>query len=111
MKMDKVTQMGLDPHRTFSKVTGRDAEGRAVCRMRIDHRDHRLLPEDLGLWPKGTPVILEGTFGWGWLSEALKAAGRGSHPQACALRPVTKGNCVAVWHGPRLRGHVVGELT
>ena len=25
MKMDKVTQMGLDAHRTFSKVTERDA--------------------------------------------------------------------------------------
>lgn len=79
MKMDKVTQMGLDAHRTFSKVTGRDAEGRVVCRMRIDHRDRHLLREDLGLWPKGTPVILEGTFGWGWLSEALEEAGLEPH--------------------------------
>jgi transposase len=79
MKMDKVTQMGLDAHRKFSRVTGRDAEGRVVCRMRIDHRDHRLLREELVLWPKGTPVILEGTFGWGWLSDALGAAGLEPH--------------------------------
>ncbi|MEE9297101.1 MAG: hypothetical protein V3W34_19340 [Phycisphaerae bacterium] len=41
MKMDKVTQMGLDAHRKFSKVTGRAAQGRVVCRMRIDHRGEK----------------------------------------------------------------------
>ncbi len=74
MRMDRVAQMGLDAHRTFSKVTGWDAEGRVVCRMRIDHGNQRLLQEDLRLWPKGTPVTLEGTFGWGWSSEGLPAA-------------------------------------
>jgi transposase len=35
--------------------------------------------EQLGSWPKGTPVILEGTFGWGWLSDELGAAGLDPH--------------------------------
>ncbi len=75
MKMDKVTQMGLDAHRTFSKITGRDRHGGVVCRWRVEHRDHRVLREELSLWPQGTPVILEGTFGWGWLSDALQEGG------------------------------------
>lgn len=79
MRVDRVTQMGLDAHRTFSKVTGRDSAGKIACRVRLDHRDHGLLREDLALWPKGTPVILEGTFGWGWLSDALQGAGLEPH--------------------------------
>jgi len=34
----------------------------------LEHADRLKLPEQLGRWPKGTPVILEGTFGWGWFS-------------------------------------------
>jgi transposase len=71
--------MGLDAHRKFSKVTGRDAQGRVVCRQRIEHRDRRTLRAALGRWPKGTPVVLEGTFGWGWLSDELQRAGLEPH--------------------------------
>ena len=79
MKTESVTQMGLDAHRTFSKVTGRDSQGRVVCRQRIEHRDRRRLRADLALWPKGTPVVLEGTFGWGWLSDELQRVGLDPH--------------------------------
>lgn len=40
-----------------------------VFRMRIDHRDRRLLREDLGLRLAGTLVILEESLGWAWLSD------------------------------------------
>ena len=79
MRTDRVTQMGLDAHRTFSKVTGRDSLGRVVCRQRIEHGDRRMLRADLALWPKGTPVILEGTFGWGWLCDELELVGLEPH--------------------------------
>ena len=79
MRTDRVTQMGLDGHRTFSKVTGRDSLGRVVCRQRIEHGDRRMLRADLALWPKGTPVIVEGTFGWGWLCNELELVGLEPH--------------------------------
>ena len=75
----KVTQIGLDSHRKFSKVTGRDAEGRVVWRQRLEHADRAALRARLRQWPKGVPVVLEGTFGWGWLSDELLAAGLDPH--------------------------------
>jgi len=70
----KVTQIGLDSHRTFSKVTARDAGNRIVWRQRLEHKDRGELREELRSWPKGTPVILESTFGWGWMSDELAEA-------------------------------------
>ncbi len=70
-----VTQMGADNHKTFSRVTARDANGEIVWRQRLDHRDRRKLREQLKTWPKGVPVVLEGTFGWGWSSDELADAG------------------------------------
>jgi len=80
MKMEtKVAQIGVDSHRTFSSVTARDGTGRVAWRKRLEHADRDPLREELKTWPKGTPVVLEGTFGWGWLSDELSAAGLEPH--------------------------------
>ena len=77
MKMlEKITQFGWDGHRTFSKVTARDAVGKVVWRKRLEHADRGPLRKELRTWPKGAPVVLEGTFGWGWWSDELQAAVR-----------------------------------
>jgi len=75
----KVSHVGLDCHRRFSKVTVRDSDNRVLFRQRLDHADRRRLREELARWPKGTPVILEGTFGWGWMADELKEAGHEPH--------------------------------
>lgn len=76
---NRVAQIGLDVHRKFSKVTGRDDRGKIVMRQRLDHANREELRERLRGWPPGTPVILESTFGWGWLSDELIAAGMDPH--------------------------------
>ncbi len=76
---DKVAQVGLDSHRMFSTATARDADGKRVWRKRLEHGDRRRLRRELGRWPRGTPVVLEGTFGWGWMSDELSAAGLDPH--------------------------------
>jgi len=70
----KVTQIGLDVHKNFSLASLRDGTGRVVARERLDHADRQALRNRLSHWPEGTPVILEGTFGWGWLSDELLAS-------------------------------------
>ena len=77
--LGKITQVGLDSHRMFSSATARDARGTIVWRKRLEHGDRQALREELQTWPKGTPVVLEGTFGWGWLSDELSAAGLEPH--------------------------------
>lgn len=74
---------GMDVHRKFSNVTLRDAEGRVVVRERLDHLDRRKLRRHLGWWPKGTPLVLEASFGWPWVSDELAAAGHEPHLSNC----------------------------
>lgn len=70
-----VTGSGCDVHYKFSTVTLRDASGRVVARERLDHPDREALRRRLREWPEGTEVVLESSFGWGWLSDEMLAAG------------------------------------
>ncbi len=74
-----VAQLGLDIHRKFSKVTARDGQGKIVWRQRLEHADRPRMREQLADWPAGAAVVLEGTFGWGWMSDELTAAGLDPH--------------------------------
>jgi transposase len=70
-----VSAMGLDVHYKFSSVTMRNKEGQVVARERLEHRDRESLRKRLSQWPKGVPAVLEASFGWGWLSDEMVAAG------------------------------------
>ena len=88
-----ITQAGLDNHKNFSRLTGRDATRKIVFRQRLEHKDRQALREDLRCLPAGTPVVLEGTFGWGWMSDELKA---------CELDPhLASSRKVAAWREAR----------
>lgn len=88
-RMSRTTHMGLDVHKHFSRLTSRDASGQAVCRGRLEHADRAAMRRDLSRYPAGTPVILEGTFGWGWMADEL---------QACGLEPhLTSGSKTKDW--------------
>ncbi len=66
---------GMDVHYKFSNVTFRDASGRIVSRQRLDHPDREQLQKRLSRWPTGIPVVMEASFGWGWLSDLVEEAG------------------------------------
>lgn len=70
-----VTHGGADVHYRFSKVTLRDEKGKVVARERLEHADRAGLRRQLSGWPEGTEVVLEASFGWGWLSDEMLAAG------------------------------------
>ena len=74
-----VARIGMDIHRNFSRVTARDDAREIVWRQRLGHRDRPALREALSRWPAGTPVVLEGTFGWSWLADELAAAALEPH--------------------------------
>ena len=78
--LGKITPLDLDRHRTFSNVSAREAEGKLVWRKRLEHAGRRALRKELQTWPKGASVVLEGTFGGGWLSDELSLAGLEPHP-------------------------------
>lgn len=66
---------GMDVHYKFSNVTFRDKAGRVVRRERLKHPQRAELREQLNRWPKAAPIVLEASFGWGWLSDLLIEAG------------------------------------
>ena len=80
---EKVASNGMDVHYKFSQVTFRDAQGEIVRRERLDHPDREKLRERIGRWPKGLPVVLEASFGWGWLSDLMEEAGMDVHLSNC----------------------------
>lgn len=88
-----VKQLGLDTHRKFSILAARDSTGRIVRRERLEHADRAKMRQRLQQYPPGTPVFLEASFGWGWMSDELSG---------CALRPrLAHSGKVADWRKTR----------
>jgi transposase len=73
----------MDVHYKFSNVTFRDQAGRVVRRERLDHARRAGLREQVRRWPQGIPIVLEASFGWGWLSDVLSEAGVEPHLSNC----------------------------
>jgi hypothetical protein len=65
----------MDVHYKSSHVTFRDADGRVVAREQLDHTNRAGVREQLKRWPKGIPIVLEASFGWGWLSDLMEEVG------------------------------------
>jgi transposase len=80
---EKVSHVGMDSHRTFSRLTARDAQNRVVLRQRLEHTDRQKMRQQLQRFAPGTPVILEATFGWGWLADELGEAKLSPHLAHC----------------------------
>lgn len=66
---------GMDVHYKFSSVTFRDSSGKIVARQRLNHPDRAKLRRRLRQWPPGIQVVMEASFGWGWLSDLLEEQG------------------------------------
>ncbi|MGH8336540.1 MAG: IS110 family transposase [Gammaproteobacteria bacterium] len=73
--LSNVTQVGLDNHREFASVSCRDGSGKIVRRFRLSYRDRAVVREQLAAFAPGTPVVVEGTFGWSWICQEISEAG------------------------------------
>jgi transposase len=78
-----VASAGLDVHYKSSNVTMRGAAGEVIRREKLDHPDRASLLRQLSGWPKGLPLVMEASFGWGWLSDLLKGLGLEPHLSNC----------------------------
>ncbi len=93
---ESVTGGGMDVHYKSSEVTMRDAQGRVVRRERLEHRDRAALRKKLSGWPREVPMVMEASFGWGWLADLMTEMG---------LQPELS-NCYKIEQMRRARGWV-----
>jgi len=70
-----VAAIGTDVHYKFSTVTMRDRQSKVVRRERLDHLDRCKLRRVLSGWPREAPIVMEASFGWGWLADLMKELG------------------------------------
>jgi transposase len=70
-----VAAIGLDVAYKCSKVTFRNASGKAIRRERLEHTDREALRRRLAQWPKDAVIVMEASFGWQWLYDEMVAAG------------------------------------
>jgi transposase len=73
----------MDCHRTFSRLTARDKDNQVVFRERLEHEDRGRMRARFGRLPKGTAIIIEGTFGWGWMADEIQESGHDPHLANC----------------------------
>jgi transposase len=75
--------VGWDIHRKFSQLSlvERNDRGeiRVVKRMRLEHGDRPTMRAELAKLEPGTPVAMEGAFGWPWIADLLDELGLDPH--------------------------------
>jgi transposase len=75
--------VGWDIHRKFSqlRLLERNERGEicVVKRTRLEHADRAAMRAELAKLPPGTPVAMEGAFGWPWIADLLDELGLEPH--------------------------------
>lgn len=75
--------VGWDIHRRFSQLSllerNERAEIQVVQRTRLEHADRAAMRAELAKLPPGTPVAMEGAFGWPWIADLLDELGLDPH--------------------------------
>ena len=81
--MSAQTAVGWDIHRKFSQLSAvqrnEHAEIRVAKRMRLEHADRQATRAELTKLAPGTPVAMEGAFGWPWIADLLQELGLDPH--------------------------------
>ena len=70
----KVYHVGLDLHKEFSQATAMDDEGKILSKRRLEN-DPDTLEEYFSKIPKGSPVVMEATRNWYWMSDFVEEMG------------------------------------
>ena len=67
--------IGLDVHRKFSQVCVLDQMGHTVRESKLYHEDVRQMTEFFAASATGTPLAMEATIGWMWITDMLQERG------------------------------------
>jgi hypothetical protein len=81
--MSSQMAVGWDIHRKFSQLSvvqrSEHGEIRVMKRIRLEHADRPGMRTALSQLPPGTPVAMEGAFGWPWIADLLDELGLDPH--------------------------------
>jgi transposase len=71
--------IGIDVHRKFSQVCVLDQMGHTVRESKLYHEDVRQMAEFFAGFATATPVAMEATIGWMWITDMLQERGLEVH--------------------------------
>ena len=77
--MKSVAVIPMDIHKKFSKAVVMDDEAGIIEEERVGHKDHQEMQEFFGQFEAGTPVVMEATFNWPWISDLAEEMGLEPH--------------------------------
>ena len=77
--MSSVAVVAMDIHKRFSKAVTFDTEGTVVETQTVGHQSHDTMRAFLQQFAQGTPVIMEATFNWPWITDLAEAVGLAPH--------------------------------
>jgi len=70
--MEKLYHIGIDLHKKNMQVAVLNNEGEVLDMRKLSNNDKEVLQEYFSGFPKETPVAVESTTGWEWLSDLLE---------------------------------------
>ncbi|MCM8777593.1 MAG: IS110 family transposase [Candidatus Omnitrophica bacterium] len=73
--MEKLYHIGVDLHRKNLQVAVLNKEGDLLDMRKLGTNDKEVLKEYFSSFPEETPVVIESTTGWEWLSDLLEEEG------------------------------------
>ena len=77
---ENVAVVGMDIHKLFSKAVVLEKGTRKVLDQRVvSHEGKSFMQKFLGEFAAGTPVVLEATFNWPWITDVAEECGLQPH--------------------------------
>ena len=70
----KAYHVGIDLHKDFSVATVMDGRGKVLKKRRLEN-DRGMLEEYFSKISKGSPVVMEATRNWYWMSDFVEEMG------------------------------------
>ena len=77
--MSSVAVVAMDIHKRFSKAVTFDSEGTLVDTQTVGHQSHDTMRAFLQQFAPDTPVIMEATFNWPWITDLAEEVGLAPH--------------------------------
>jgi len=77
--VNSIAVVALDIHKKFSKAVAMNDKGEVVSEERVSYEASGEMEEFLGQFEAATDIVMEATFNWPWIADAVEGVGLVPH--------------------------------